>query len=103
MVISDADVRHVANLARLHVEEEEIPGLVSHFEKILGHFSTLSQASHEGRLNLEGVDPFLFTEREVPPLREDGAVSSAVGDEVLHAAPRRKDRFFVVPRILEEA
>lgn len=102
MTISEKDVRHVAGLARLRVEEQEIEPLVRHFEAILGHFAALSKAREEGRLNLDGVDPFLFSEREVPPLREDEPIRSAVRNDVLEAAPERKDSFFVVPRILEE-
>ncbi|MDD3689918.1 MAG: Asp-tRNA(Asn)/Glu-tRNA(Gln) amidotransferase subunit GatC [Synergistaceae bacterium] len=102
MTISEKDVRHVADLARLHVEDEEIGPLVRHFEAILGHFSALSRAREEGRLVLDRVDPFLFAERETPPLRDDIPVRSAVGKDVLASAPLRKDTFFVVPRILEE-
>ncbi len=58
MTISEKDVRHVADLARLHVEDEEIGPLVRHFEAILGHFSALSRAREEGRLVLDRVDPF---------------------------------------------
>lgn len=102
MTISEKDVRHMAELARLHVEEKEIEPLVRHFEAILGHFNSLSLARKEGRLDLDGVDPFLFAERETPPLREDKPVCSSVREDVLDAAPNRRDGFFVVPRILEE-
>ena len=88
--------------ARLHVEDEEIGPLVRIFEAILGHFSALSRAREEGRLVLDNVDPFLFAERETPPLRDDIPAASTVGKDVLAAAPLRKDAFFVVPRILEE-
>ena len=49
MTISEKDVRHVAGLARLRVEEQEIEPLVRHFEAILGHFAALSKAREEGQ------------------------------------------------------
>lgn len=94
-------VRHVAELARLHVEDEEIEGLVRHFGALLEHFNVLSDACKEGRLDLDAVDPFLFADAEIPPVREDVPRVSTVREDVLAAAPRRKDSFFVVPRILD--
>ncbi len=93
-------VRHVADLARLRVEDEEMDGLVKHFGAILEHFNVLSAAGKEGRLDLDAVDPFLFSDTEIPPAREDVPIVSSVREDVLGSAPRRKDSFFVVPRIL---
>jgi len=97
------DVLHVAELARLHVDDGEVEGLVRHFGAILEHFNTLSEARIEGRLDLDAVDPFIFSDTEIPAPREDIPEVSEVREDVLASAPRRKDSFFVVPRILEEA
>ena len=95
-------VRHVADLARLRVEDEEMDGLVRHFGAILEHFNVLSAAGKEGRLDLDAVDPFLFSDTEIPPARDDVPIVSSVREDVLGSAPRRKDSFFIVPRILEQ-
>ena len=95
-------VRHVADLARLRVEDEEMDGLVRHFGAILEHFNVLSAAGKEGRLDLDAVDPFLFSDTEIPPARDDVPIVSSVREDVLDSAPRRKDSFFIVPRILEQ-
>ena len=95
-------VRHVADLARLRVEDEEMDGLVRHFGAILEHINVLSAAGKDGRLDLDAVDPFLFSDTEIPPAREDVPIVSSVRGDVLGSAPQRKDSFFVVPRILAQ-
>lgn len=95
-------VQHVADLARLRVEDEEMDGLVSYFGAILEHFNALVKAGKEGRLDLDAVDPFRFSDAEIPPAREDVPIVSSVREDVLGSAPRRKDSFFVVPRILAQ-
>ncbi len=102
MNVTEKDVMAVADLARLSVEKGEAEEFAAHFQAILGYFNALSAAEEEGRLSLKDVEPLVFTDRDIPPLREDEVISSAVGRKVLAAAPDSREGFFVVPRILEE-
>lgn len=101
MPVNERDVRHVARLARLYVEEDEIEGLVRHFSSIMTYFGAMAEAAADGRLPLDGVSPAVFVHDEIPPLREDRVQRSDAGREVLASAPRSRDGFFVVPRIME--
>ena len=101
MTVSERDVRHVAELARLHVEDDEIVGLVGHFTGIMAHFNALARAGEEGRLPLDDLSPVVFAHDEISPLRADEVVESSVGRAVLDAAPDAREGFFVVPRIME--
>ena len=102
MTVTKRDVRAVADLARLRVEEDEMEEFAAHFRDILAYFDVLSAAAEDGRLPLKDTEPLIFTDTDIPPLREDVVIPSVVGREVLAAAPCTRDGFFVVPRILEE-
>lgn len=101
MTVTEKDVRAVADLARLSVEKDEVEEFAAHFQAILVYFNVLSAAGEEGRLPLKDVDPLVFTDTDIPPLREDKVIPSSVGRIVLAAAPDSREGFFVVPRILE--
>ena len=103
MTVTEKDVQAVATLARLSVEKNEAEEFAAHFEGILGYFNALSAAEEEGRLSLKDVEPLVFTDGDIPPLREDRVISSSTGKAVLAAAANARDGFFVVPRILEES
>jgi aspartyl-tRNA(Asn)/glutamyl-tRNA(Gln) amidotransferase subunit C len=94
--ISRADVEHVANLARLHLSEEELDLMQEQLSKILDAVSTLQQVdtSHVGPtasvIQLENV------------MRAD-EVRPGIGREAALAnAPLRDDPFLRVPTVLEE-
>lgn len=103
MTVTEKDVQAVATLARLQVEKNEGEEFAAHFQAILGYFNALSAAEEESRLSLKGVEPLVFTDRDIPPLREDVVIPSSAGKAVLAAAANARDGFFVVPRILEES
>ncbi len=96
MAVTEHDVRHVANLARLEVTDEELPALMRHFDGILAHFHRLNG------LDLDDVDPFDAAAWELTPWRTDEAIEAGVREEALSEAPGRRGDFFRVPRILEE-
>jgi len=102
MTVTERDVRVVADLARLRVEEDEMEEFAAHFRNILAYFDVLSAAAEDGRLPLKDTEPLVFTDTDIPPLREDAVIPSVVGREVLAAALNSRDGFFVVPRILKE-
>jgi aspartyl-tRNA(Asn)/glutamyl-tRNA(Gln) amidotransferase subunit C len=95
MAVSKDEVRHIALLARLHVEEDEIQTLQRHLNGILVHFGRLKS------LDLEGVDPFAREDLEITPWREDTVVPWDGREGALSQAPRREGDYFRVPRILE--
>lgn len=103
MTLTEKDVQAVAALARLQVDRGEGEEFAAHFEGILAHFNALCAAEEEGRLSLKGVEPLVFTDGDIPPLREDEVIPSSAGRAVLAAAENVRDGFFVVPRILEES
>lgn len=96
--ISRDDVAHVARLARLGLTEAELEQFTGQLGAVLDH------ARDVEALDTAGVPP---TAHPLPlrnVLRDDVPVPSLDRHEVLAQAPDSEDdRFFRVPRILEEA
>jgi aspartyl-tRNA(Asn)/glutamyl-tRNA(Gln) amidotransferase subunit C len=94
--ISREDVLHVADLARLHLSDEEVDRMQSQLSNILEAIQTLRDVdtSHVGPtasvIQLENV------------MREDVARPGLSRDAALANAPLRDDPFLRVPTVLEE-
>ncbi|MEZ4372079.1 MAG: Asp-tRNA(Asn)/Glu-tRNA(Gln) amidotransferase subunit GatC [Polyangiaceae bacterium] len=96
MTISKDQVEHVARLARLELQPEEIEGLRSDLSRILEYVEAL------GELDATGVAP--LTHLAVPelPTRPDQVVPPLTREIALREAPRASDGAFAVPRFVEE-
>jgi aspartyl-tRNA(Asn)/glutamyl-tRNA(Gln) amidotransferase subunit C len=95
MMISVADVEHVARLARLELTEEEKILFAGQMGDILGYVEKLKE------LNTEGILP---TSHAVPmenAFREDAARPSIGIEKALANAPDRVDSFYRVPKVIE--
>jgi aspartyl-tRNA(Asn)/glutamyl-tRNA(Gln) amidotransferase subunit C len=94
--ISREDVLHVADLARLHLSDEEVDRMQSQLSNIFEAIETLRDVdtSHVGPtasvIQLENV------------MREDVAKPGLSRDAALANAPLRDDPFLRVPTVLEE-
>jgi len=94
--ISQEDVRKVAKLARLDLEEAKITTYASQLERILDY------VSHLESIDTEGVPPTTRAVEVVNVTRADGVEPTEVREELLNLAPQREGDFFRVPRILAE-
>lgn len=94
--ITRADVEHVADLARLHLTDEEIDRMQVQLSNILEAIETLRDVdtSHVGPtasvIQLENV------------MRDDVARPPMSREAALANAPLRDDPFLRVPTVLEE-
>jgi len=90
-VIDRATVLHVARLARLELNDEEVERMTLELGKVLEHIETI------GELDLDGVPP---TSHVVPlsnALRADQPRPSLPREVALAAAPAVADGGFAVP------
>ncbi len=92
--LSRADVEHVAHLARLGLDEEEL----ARFEGELNHI--LDQYAILARIDTESISPTAQTIELESILRDDVARPSLATEDVVRNAPERRDDFIVVPAIL---
>ena len=95
MAITRAEVQHVARLARLGLDEEEMDLLAAELDHILDAMEALRQ------LDTSAIPP---TAQVIPlrnVMRDDVARPSWPVDEVMLNAPAIKDGHFLVPPVLD--
>jgi len=90
--ISGGDVRHVAALARLSVDEARLPSLVAELNGILSHMEVLQG------VNLPSSDGD-SSDRPSMPLRADVQGAVEINGGLPAFAPAVRDGFFLVPRL----
>lgn len=92
MAVTPEEVRHVASLARLRLEPEEVEQMTRELNGILTHVDELESADVEGAGG--GVEPGYRA-----PLRADDPAPDplAYGPDAL--APEWRGGFFAVPRL----
>jgi len=94
--ITRADIEHVADLARLHLTDDELDRMQTQLSRILEAMETLRDVdtSHVGPtasvIQLENV------------MRDDVARPGISRHAALANAPQRDDPFLRVPTVLEE-
>ena len=82
-MITEDDVRHVAKLARLRLEAQEVPRMTGELGKILDHVAKI------GELDLGGV----------PPMAHVLDLTDVYRADALRNAPAVTDDSFRVPRM----
>jgi aspartyl-tRNA(Asn)/glutamyl-tRNA(Gln) amidotransferase subunit C len=90
--IDRSQVRHVANLARLELDTDDLDRLAGEMASILSHFEELSEVElpHEDGPGDRGL---------APRLRGDDVASDPLAFGPSEMAPEWRDGFFVVPRL----
>ena len=92
--ISSEEVKKVAKLARLELNENEIVNHAEQLEKILGYIKQLE------KINTENVPCTTRAIEVVNVVRKDKNKKYSKTDELLDLAPNREDNFFKVPKII---
>ncbi len=93
--ISTEQVKHVANLARLAVTEEEVEKMTKELDAIISFAEQLNE------LDTTGVKPTSRVVETVNVLREDVAKPGLPVEEVVKNAPEHRDGLIVVPSIID--
>jgi len=94
-MISEAQVAHVAQLARLALSDEEKQRLTEQLNAILTYMEQLNEVS------TEGVEPTAHVLDLVNVWRDDTVRQTLSAEAALANAPETAQHFFVVPRIVE--
>jgi aspartyl-tRNA(Asn)/glutamyl-tRNA(Gln) amidotransferase subunit C len=92
MAVSTTDVTKIAELARLHIDEERLPTFVAQLNTILGHMEVLQKVDTSNVPNIpNNVTSMPLREDKVDPapmrLSADGLTADA------------RDGFILVPRL----
>ena len=96
MPIDAAEVRRIAELARLEIADEAIERVAGELSKVLAFVEELQRSADSGAL-----EPTTFAPAEAP-LRPDELDPRRLGAETaMAAAPESEDGFFLVPPVVE--
>lgn len=92
-MISRREVEHVARLARLHFNEEELARIQPELDKIIGYVQQLAE------LDLSGLETTSHAVALKNVLRPDEPWSGLTHEAAMANAPEVERGQFVVPRI----
>jgi len=92
--ISREEVRHVADLARLELSEQEELRMTEQMNQILGYMDQLNE------LNTEGVSPTTHAIELRNVFREDEVRESLPREQALANAPQSDGVNFLVPKVI---
>jgi aspartyl-tRNA(Asn)/glutamyl-tRNA(Gln) amidotransferase subunit C len=94
--LTQADVQHVAKLARLELEPQEIEPMAAELSAIVGYVQKLSE------LDTSDVPPTAQVHLERLALRDDEPRPSLTREEALAEAPRVAHDGFAVPGFVDD-
>ena len=94
--ITKEEVKKVAQLARLELNKSEIQQHAFQLEKILKYINQLD------KINTENIPCTTRAIEVINVLRKDENKVYEASEELLDLAPSREDKFFKVPKIINE-
>jgi aspartyl-tRNA(Asn)/glutamyl-tRNA(Gln) amidotransferase subunit C len=95
MSLDPATVRRIAKLARLHLEEDDVPRVQSELNSILGWIEQLQE------VDVSGVEPLTGGASMALRLRDDVISDGGLQEAVLSNAPDRSGPYYAVPKVVE--
>ncbi len=95
MSIDIETARRVAHLARIRVEEGDLPALASEFNAILGFIEQLNE------VDVDGVEPMTSVTPMRLKRRDDEVTAGGTPEKILSNAPDAREGFFAVPKVVE--
>ncbi len=93
MKIDEKLIKRLENLAMIEIEDKE--KMAKDLAEIVEFVEMLNE------LDTTGVEATFSTLNNPTPLREDEPVKSDIIKDVLAHAPKAKDGYFIVPKIIE--
>lgn len=95
MTLDSDDVQKIAHLARLAIDEADIPLYADNLSNILKLVEQMDSVS------TEGVTPMAHPLDEVQRLRADEVSESNQREEFQQCAPLTQDGLYLVPKVIE--
>jgi aspartyl-tRNA(Asn)/glutamyl-tRNA(Gln) amidotransferase subunit C len=93
MAVTEADIRKIADLARLTIADEEVPSMAAQLNSILSHMDALT------RIDTSSVEPMAVIGAGGAPLRDDVVSPIPMSVTAPMLAPKSEDGFILVPRL----
>jgi aspartyl-tRNA(Asn)/glutamyl-tRNA(Gln) amidotransferase subunit C len=96
--ITEQEVRYVAALANLQLEDSEVVKLQADLESILEHFDKLNEVDTS---DVAPMSQVLFDAEETATLRADLPVPPLGNEAALANAPQKGSGYFKVPKVID--
>ena len=95
MTLTPEDVRKIAHLARLAIDENQEQAYAEHLSGILGFVERMN------RVDTGGVEPMAHPLDAVQRLRPDEVTEADQRDKFQAIAPSTQDGLYLVPKVIE--
>ncbi|MGH9430301.1 MAG: Asp-tRNA(Asn)/Glu-tRNA(Gln) amidotransferase subunit GatC [Terriglobia bacterium] len=98
MALAEKDVRYIAELAHLHLTEEEVRQFLPQLDSILEYIQKLNELD---TTQIEPMAQVTYPAGSNPAIREDRVAPLLSQEEALQNAPDSALGYFKVPRVIE--
>lgn len=95
MSLDQEQVRKIAKLARIRLDDGEVDHFTNELNQILGWVDQLSE------VDTQDVKPMASVEHITLPMRRDEVTDGGKASDVLANAPQSEFDCFVVPKVVE--
>ncbi|HWD28231.1 MAG TPA: Asp-tRNA(Asn)/Glu-tRNA(Gln) amidotransferase subunit GatC [Rhizomicrobium sp.] len=95
MTVSKDDVRKIAKLARLALDESRVAPMEGELNGIFQWIEMLNE------VDVDGVPPLTSVVEQRLKMRDDVVSDGGQADALMANAPGGEDHFFVVPKVVE--
>ncbi len=95
MSVDQDTVRRVARLARIRIDEADVPKLAGELNSILRWIEQLNE------VDVAGVEPLTSVITMKMKMRKDEVTDGNRAAEIMTNAPASEDNFFIVPKVVE--
>jgi len=95
MSLDSEAIKKIANLARLQIEESDIPGYAKNLSNILDLVTQMDS------VNTDGVTPMAHPLDAVQRLRTDEVTEQDQREHFQEHAPQVEDGLYLVPKVIE--
>ena len=95
MSLDSDDVKKIANLARLQIDEADIPGYAKNLSNILGLVEQMDA------VDTDSVTPMAHPLDAVQRLRPDEVTEQNQREHFQEHAPKVEDGLYLVPQVIE--
>lgn len=93
-MVNPDEVRHMAKLSRLNIDDEEVQIFATQFSDILTYMNILQKTE------TAGVSPLFSPLEQKEWQRDDVAENRRTQKEILTNAPETDGQYFIVPKIV---
>lgn len=95
MALTPQDIRKIANLARLHIDENEVEQYQHDLSRILEFVEQMNQ------VDVGDIEPMAHPQDLAQRLRNDQVTETDQRDKFQSIAPATQDGLYLVPKVIE--